>query len=248
MDFARRSEPRVTDLDLVAVARDTVSFLRGKQPVNVELEERYPSGPVPVSGDRSQLVQVVTNILNNAYEALEHGGRIVIEVRRLRDRAEVEIIDSGPGIPEEALPHIFEPFFTTKEEGKGTGLGLAICHGILQAHHGTIRARNVPGAGACFVISLPARRWPDRGRFGTLRRHRAALRTSLAREAGSNRGAGLEHHDVGSDGVLLGAAAPPRNRGWATRGLGSPASETILCARASAGRANPGGGRRHGLP
>ncbi len=155
LDFARRSEPRVTDLDLVAVARDTVSFLRGKQPVNVELEERYPSGPVPVSGDRSQLVQVVTNILNNAYEALEHGGRIVIEVRRLRDRAEVEIIDSGPGIPEEALPHIFEPFFTTKEEGKGTGLGLAICHGILQAHHGTIRARNVPGAGACFVISLP---------------------------------------------------------------------------------------------
>ena len=238
----------MTDLDLVAVARDTVSFLRGKQPVNVELEERYPSGPVPVSGDRSQLVQVVTNILNNAYEALEHGGRIVIEVRRLRDRAEVEIIDSGPGIPEEALPHIFEPFFTDEGGGKGDRTG---ARDLPRHSAGTPRYDPRPErarSGRLLRHLPPPRRWPDRVRFGTLRRRRAALRTSLAREAGSNRGAGLEHHDVGSDGVLLGAAAPPRNRGWATRGLGSPASETILCARASAGRANPGGGRRHGLP
>jgi PAS domain S-box-containing protein len=155
LDFARRGEPRVADIDLVAVCRDTVAFLRGKQPTNVEVEDRYPAGAVTVSGDRGQLVQVITNILNNAYEVLDHGGRIILEVRAVRDRAEVEILDSGPGISEEALPHIFEPFFTTKEEGKGTGLGLAICHGIVQAHHGTIRARNVPGAGACFVISLP---------------------------------------------------------------------------------------------
>ena len=155
LDFARRSEPRVRDLDLVAVARDTVAFLRGKQPADVNVEERYPAEPVPIAGDRSQLVQVLTNILNNAYEALGRTGRIVVEVRRVHERAEVEVIDSGPGIPEEALPHIFEPFFTTKMEGKGTGLGLAICHGIVEAHRGTIRVRNVPGAGASFTVSLP---------------------------------------------------------------------------------------------
>ncbi|EQD52983.1 ATP-binding region, ATPase-like domain protein, partial [mine drainage metagenome] len=78
-----------------------------------------------------------------------------------------EVIDSGPGIPPEVLPHIFEPFFTTKPEGEGTGLGLAICHGILQAHHGSIVARNVPGAGAGFLLSFPdpaAPRHPPAGR------------------------------------------------------------------------------------
>jgi PAS domain S-box-containing protein len=155
LDFARRGEPRISDLDLVSVTRETLAFLRGKQSADVDVEERYPAGPVPIAGDRSQLGQVLTNIINNAYEALEHGGRIVVEVRATRDRAEVEVIDSGPGISEDALPHIFEPFFTTKVEGKGTGLGLAICHGIVQAHRGTIRVRNVPGAGASFTISLP---------------------------------------------------------------------------------------------
>ncbi len=92
-------------------------------------------------------MQVLTNILNNAYDAMQGKGAIRISVRRQGIRAELEIIDYGPGIPSEALPHIFEPFFTTKPEGQGTGLGLAICHGIIQSHHGSIAARNVPGAG-----------------------------------------------------------------------------------------------------
>ncbi len=156
LDFARRSEPLVAELDLVGVARDSVAFLRGKQSADVEVTEVYPGGPVPVLGDRGQLMQVLTNILNNAYEAMHGNGTIRISVRRQGRRAEVEVVDSGPGIPVEALPHIFEPFFTTKPEGEGTGLGLAICHGIVQVHHGTITARNAPGAGAAFLVSLPA--------------------------------------------------------------------------------------------
>jgi len=155
LDFARRGEPHVGELDLVDVAKDSVAFLRGKQSADVEIMEIYPSGPVTVSGDRGQLMQVLTNILNNAYDAMEGTGSIRISVRRQGDRAEVEIIDQGPGIPTEALPHIFEPFFTTKPEGRGTGLGLAICHGIVQSHHGSVVARNVPGAGAGFLVSLP---------------------------------------------------------------------------------------------
>jgi PAS domain S-box-containing protein len=155
LDFARREEPHATDLDLIDVAKESIAFLRGKQSPDVEIDESYPDAPVPVLGDRRQLMQVVTNILNNAYDAMEGKGAIQVTVRRRRDRAELEVIDHGPGISADSLPHIFEPFFTTKPEGQGTGLGLAICHGIVQSHHGSITARNVPGAGAGFLISLP---------------------------------------------------------------------------------------------
>jgi PAS domain S-box-containing protein len=155
LDFARREEPHVTELDLVSVAQESVAFLKGKQSADVEIEEVYPPGAIPIVGDRGQLMQVLTNILNNAYDAVQGKGLIRISVRRHGARAEIEVIDHGPGIPPEALPHIFEPFFTTKPEGQGTGLGLAICHGIVQSHYGSITARNVPGAGAGFLVSLP---------------------------------------------------------------------------------------------
>jgi len=157
LDFARRSEPQATRLDLTDVAREAVRFLRGKQSANVEVEERYPAEPLTILGDRGQLMQVLTNLLLNAYDALEGSaeGRIVVEARRFERDTEVEVRDSGPGIPLEALPHVFEPFFTTKPEGRGTGLGLAICHGIVQAHGGTIVARNIRGGGASLVVRLP---------------------------------------------------------------------------------------------
>ena len=164
LDFARRTEPHVAELDLVDVAKESIAFLEGKQSPDVEIEQVYPPTPVPVLGDRGQLMQVLTNVLNNAYDAMGGKGRIRLAVRRQGSRAEVEVTDNGSGIPSEALPHIFEPFFTTKPEGQGTGLGLAICHGIVQAHHGSITARNVPGAGAAFLISLPARERSGAGR------------------------------------------------------------------------------------
>ncbi|HTT14776.1 MAG TPA: ATP-binding protein [Thermoplasmata archaeon] len=157
LDFARRGEPHVTELDLVGVARASVEFLKGKQSADVEVEESYPTEPVPIAGDRGQLMQVLTNILNNAYDAMHGRGTVRLSVRRQGSWAELEIVDNGPGIPPEALPHVFEPFYTTKPEGEGTGLGLAICHGIVQSHHGSITARNVPGAGAGFLVLLPLR-------------------------------------------------------------------------------------------
>jgi PAS domain S-box-containing protein len=155
LDFARRSEPQFSTLDLAAVIRDAIGFLRGKQSVDVDIELHLPEAPTTISGDRGQIIQALTNILNNAYEAMEGRGRIQVQLRRTGIAAEVEITDSGPGIPEHVLPHIFEPFFTTKPEGQGTGLGLAICHGVMQAHHGSIVARNVPDGGASFVLSFP---------------------------------------------------------------------------------------------
>jgi PAS domain S-box-containing protein len=158
LDFARRSEPQIARVDLSDVARETVRFVRGKQSAAVEVEEHYPAEPLAILGDRGQLMQVLTNLLLNAYDALEASkdGRIQVEARRAGDSVEIEVRDNGPGIRLEALPHVFEPFFTTKPEGRGTGLGLAICHGIVQAHGGTIVARNVPAGGASLVVRLPA--------------------------------------------------------------------------------------------
>ncbi len=157
LDFARREAPQLREVDLAAVARESVEFLRGKRSADVEVTGVYPSDPVGIEGDRGQLMQVLTNLLNNAYDAVGPAGEIRVSVRRHGDRAEVEVVDNGPGIPPDVLPHVFEPFFTTKPEGEGTGLGLAICHGIVQSHHGTITARNVPGAGAGVLVSFPLR-------------------------------------------------------------------------------------------
>ncbi len=166
LDFSRRSESNIQTLDLVQVSKDAVEFLRGKQSADVEVEERYASDKLLVQGDRGQLSQVLTNLLNNAYEAIDGSGRIEITLREDQGMAELSISDSGSGIPEEALPHLFEPFFTTKEEGKGTGLGLAICHGIVQAHQGTITAHNGKGRGATFVVRIPVLGSPRAGAEG----------------------------------------------------------------------------------
>ena len=157
LDFARREEPNPVELDLTTVVHGAVEFLRGKQSADVVVEEEYPPDPVPILGERGPLAQVVTNLLNNAYDAMHGVGSIRVSVSRRGEFAEIEVVDSGPGIPMEVLPRIFEPFFTTKSDGEGTGLGLAICHGIVQSHRGAITVRNVPGSGAGFRVTLPLR-------------------------------------------------------------------------------------------
>ncbi|HYK92736.1 MAG TPA: PAS domain S-box protein [Thermoplasmata archaeon] len=155
LDFSRRHEPQVRELNLADVVRDAVSFIRGKQSEDVELSEEYARGPIPIRGDRDQLIQVFTNILNNGYEAMDGAGQLKVRVRAADGVARVVIQDTGPGIPPNVLPHIFEPFFTTKADRNGTGLGLAICHGIVQSHGGEIKIETEEGKGATFVIEFP---------------------------------------------------------------------------------------------
>ncbi len=155
LDFSRRHEPQIRELNLSDVVRDAVDFIKGKQSEEVELAEEYARGPIPIRGDRDQLIQVFTNILNNGYEAIDGAGAIHVRVVAADGNAVVAIEDSGPGIPSSVLPHIFEPFFTTKSDRNGTGLGLAICHGIVQSHGGDIRVESEPGHGARFVLRFP---------------------------------------------------------------------------------------------
>jgi len=113
--------------------------------------------------DAVQLEQVLLNLLINARHAmLGHGGSITIKAQQTAaDEVRIQVIDTGPGIPEKLLPKIFQPFFTTKGtarrgEAKGTGLGLAICKEIVEHHHGRIEVASVVGSGTTFSIFLPA--------------------------------------------------------------------------------------------
>jgi len=119
-----------------------------------------------VRGDSVQLEQVLLNLLINARQAMAgKGGSLTIKAALVAETGEarIQVIDSGPGIPEKLLPRIFEPFFTTKGtagrgEPRGTGLGLAICKEIVEHHGGRIEVESQPGVGTTFSVILPAAR------------------------------------------------------------------------------------------
>ncbi len=106
--------------------------------------------------DGPQLQQVFLNLINNAIDAVGHGGKIEIS-SRMRDDGKlvIEFADSGPGIKPENIKQIFDPFFTTKDPGKGTGLGLYISYDIIQKLGGSITVENRKSGGAIFTIVLP---------------------------------------------------------------------------------------------
>ena len=155
LDFARRPETRTGGVDLGESVRSVVAFLQGKQPTTVEVRVSVPNEPVVVQGDRDQINQVLTNILNNAYDAVNGTGRIDVVLSADASWARLSVADTGVGIPADVRPHLFEPFFTTKPEGKGTGLGLAICIGIVESHGGTIEVESEVGRGSKFTVNLP---------------------------------------------------------------------------------------------
>jgi signal transduction histidine kinase len=107
---------------------------------------------------RSQIDQVLLNLLANAAQAIPGPGTIAIETRQDGPMAVITIRDTGPGIPAAVLGRIFDPFFTTKPVGEGTGLGLSISYEIVTKHGGEIRAESPPGGGAVFTVRLPMAR------------------------------------------------------------------------------------------
>jgi histidine kinase len=111
----------------------------------------------PVTCDFKQIQQALMNIVINGVEAMTRGGTLTITSRFLpkEKMIEVEIKDTGIGIPKEHLDNLFEPFFSTKAEGKGVGLGLSVAYGIIHKHHGLIKVESAPGRGTAFRVHLP---------------------------------------------------------------------------------------------
>jgi two-component system, cell cycle sensor histidine kinase and response regulator CckA len=166
--FARPAELTLEPLDLQSWYASLDIQLRDLLPPQVELVIDVPGESIVAAVDRSQLEQVVTNLVLNAKDAMPYGGAVrvsaapnavkliqkgLVDDTRGRD-AVLSVADSGAGIPPEVLPHIFEPLFTTKRSG-GTGLGLAISHSIIARHGGQIVVETSSESGTIFHVLLP---------------------------------------------------------------------------------------------
>jgi two-component system NtrC family sensor kinase len=121
--------------------------------VNV-IKLQQPDLPA-VLGSGNRLQQVFLNLFMNAKDAMPAGGMLEVRTAAHNGYVEVEVTDTGSGIPRENLPRIFDPFFTTKSTGRGTGLGLSVSYGIIKEHAGKIDVRSTPGKGTSFRLEFP---------------------------------------------------------------------------------------------
>ncbi|WP_291163758.1 ATP-binding protein [Gemmatimonas sp. UBA7669] len=133
-------------------------LFRTSVPPNVQLlVQSDPPSPAWVLADRSQLEQVVLNLVLNARDAMPQGGTLAVKVNRDDQRLHValEVADSGIGIDDATRSRIFEPFFSTKPLGTGSGLGLSVVYGVVTQAGGTIRVDSVPGQGTVMRVAFP---------------------------------------------------------------------------------------------
>jgi len=173
LDYAGKSQTAPQILDLSSFVRETAQLLKAALPKNATLVLDLATGLMPLRADRSQLQQVIMNLVINGAEALnESPGTVAVRTRRFHatrdflstcrigadleegDFAVLEVSDSGYGMTPEVLARIFDPFFTTKFTGRG--LGLAALSGIVRGHAGALAVETTPGKGTTFRVLFPA--------------------------------------------------------------------------------------------
>jgi len=169
LDFSRQSIMERQPLDLLPFTKEMVKLLKRTLPEHIQIELTYREEAYVIQADPSRIQQVMMNMAINARDAMPEGGQLHIGLHHVRTEEakllfmhelppgnwiQIEITDSGSGIPGEVLSQIFEPFFTTKEVGKGTGLGLAQVYGIIQQHEGYIDVTTQVGQGTSFFLYL----------------------------------------------------------------------------------------------
>jgi signal transduction histidine kinase/CheY-like chemotaxis protein len=170
LGFARRQMLTVEPVDLNGVVEEGLKLFRRLLPEDIEVVSELQAEPWQVLGDRTQLQQVLLNLVTNARDALPSGGQIRITTRNatLDERfaarypevspgeyAQLSVTDNGVGMSDELQRRVFEPFFTTKDSGKGTGLGLAVTHGIVKQMHGHISLSSRSPGGTRFDVYWP---------------------------------------------------------------------------------------------
>ena len=145
----------VQPVDIHRGLEDTLMIMRGKLKQGVSVRREYAEGLPRIQGYGSELNQVWTNLIDNAMDAVDSKGEIVLRTRNEGDWVVVEVNDTGSGIPKEIQGRIFDRFFTTKEPGKGTGLGLDTTYRIVvDLHRGDIKLTSEPG-NTRFEVRLP---------------------------------------------------------------------------------------------
>lgn len=169
--FGRKAKMEFRLLDLHEVINSSVEMLRHSLPKKITIRTVLKAEQSYMTGDFTQLQNMLINLGLNAGHAMEEGGELQIETEthplpeELCNKAEgvpagsalrLRVRDSGCGIPPEDLDRIFEPFFTTRKHGKGSGLGLAAVYGTVQEHGGSISVESREGLGTVFTVYLPA--------------------------------------------------------------------------------------------
>jgi signal transduction histidine kinase len=153
-DFSRVGETDWQFADLHQGLNSTLTIAANEFKHKASIEKEYGALP-PVKCVASELNQVFMNLIVNAAQAIKDVGVITIRTGCENDWVNIEICDSGEGIPAENLTRIFEPFFTTKPVGKGTGLGLSLSYNIVAKHGGRMEVESEVGKGTRFIIHLP---------------------------------------------------------------------------------------------
>ena len=171
LQFARKEEPVLGPLDITAEIGTALAFVRGLLPPGISLREKHADNLGGVIANKTQLTQVVTNLIVNATHAMNGNGTIdvVLDEGTPNARAAetfglmaeqryitVAVADNGSGMDAATQSRIFEPFFTTKPVGQGTGLGLSVVYGILRSWNGAIVVDSAPGRGTTFTLFMPA--------------------------------------------------------------------------------------------
>jgi two-component system, NtrC family, sensor kinase len=160
LEFSRQSQPTMEAVDMAEIVSQSLEMVRYMLGVKgIEVKVDVQPGLPPIAGSRVALQQVLVNLFNNAWQAMQSGG--TLSVRAWFDKGsralKVAVADTGSGIAESDLGRIFDPFFTTKSVGEGTGLGLSISYGIIKDHQGELSVESRVGHGTTFTIVLPVR-------------------------------------------------------------------------------------------
>ncbi len=158
LDFSKPKKPNRNEAHINEVVQKSLKLVQNMISIsNIEINIYLEDGLPVVFIDINQIQEVLINLITNAIQAATSGDELSIATRlgADADHVEIEVKDTGKGIPPEFLPHVFDPFFTTKE-ASGTGLGLFVSYGIIQNHQGNIRVHSELGMGTCFTIELPA--------------------------------------------------------------------------------------------
>ncbi|MCH7686070.1 MAG: ATP-binding protein [Planctomycetes bacterium] len=161
LSYARSGSNRMEPADLVQLVQDVLVLVEKDLQIHrVHLETKFADHPFAVV-NASQIQQVLMNLIVNARQAMDGGGRMFITVKTNPEACmgEISVRDTGSGIPADKLPSIFKPFFSTKqadERGQGgTGLGLSLCREIIENHKGRIRVESTVGRGTMFTLRFP---------------------------------------------------------------------------------------------
>ena len=171
LTFARGARGAHTALQLNALVHEMEKIIKETFPKNILIASDIPSSLWAITGDATQIHQILLNLCINARDAMPDGGSIRITAENVEidenfaamvadasagDYVALSLSDSGMGIPQEIIGKIFDPFFTTKEVGKGTGLGLSTVMGIVRSHGGFVTVESREELGTTFKLFLPA--------------------------------------------------------------------------------------------